>query len=174
MKKRKIYYFTGIIIVLFLAIFLKSYISKTDYPNDFNFTYSFGVNGKESIDTYTNTLIYDSVNGLLEIELKLSKKEKHLIYLKMLENAYMRSPQSFPILFKGSIETGEISILKAEYSNANNNVSWSTHNIDLTNLEDPTNGNLDLSAVNEIGTLIEQIITERTKSMDLPDKQIYL
>ncbi len=73
----------------------------------------------------------------------------------MLDNAYMSSPQTFPILFKGSIDTGEISILKAEYSNAKNNVSWSTHNIDLTNL-------------------IEQIITEKAKSMNLPDKLLYL
>lgn len=174
MKKRKLIYFTGIVIMLLIAIYLNGGITKAEYPDDFNFTYTFGANGKESIDTYKNILTYDSVDGLLEFEFKLSKEEKNRIYLKMVENAFMSSPNSFPIVSIWTIDPIGRSTLNSEFYGSENHVSWSTYNIDLTNLEDPTRGNRDLTAVQEIGTLIEQIIFEKTKSMNLPEKNLYL
>jgi len=86
----------------------------------------------------------------------------------------MYSPQKFPILSKGTIDPVGKSNLNAAFLSADNYVSWSTYNFDLTNLDDPTIGNVELSAVQEIGILIEHIINERTKSMNLPDKPLYL
>ena len=174
MKKRKLIYFSGIVIMLLLAIYLNGGLTKVEYPDDFNFTYTFGANGKESIDTYKNILTYDSIDGLLELEFKLSKEEKNRIYLKMVVNAFMSSPNSFPIVSIWTIDPIGRSTLKSEFSGSENHVSWSTYNIDLTNLEDPTRGNRDLTAVQEIGALIEQIILEKTKSMNLPEKNLYL
>ena len=174
MKNKKYYLLIAVLSIIFLSIFIVSSYTKTEYPNDFNFTYSFGANGKESIDTYSNILKYSSENGMMEIKFKLSKEDKNSIYLKMVESSFMSMPKSFPKILTFSIEPVERSTLSVEYLNDTNQVSWNTNNFDLTNLDNPTHGNEELKVIQEIGILIQQIISERTKSMNLPAKAMNL
>lgn len=166
----------GICVLVTFLLIVINYVEKEEikYPNDFNFTYKYGVNGKESIDTYNEILKYDSVEGILELEFKLSIEEKNQIYLKMSQLNFMQIHSDFPRLLKVDINPISVSELIGEYQNEKNEVRWSTLNFNFTNFEDPTEGNVELKTIKEIGDFIEQIINERLKNMDLPDKRFYL
>lgn len=173
MKKRM---FLSICVLITILLLVNIYveIDNKKYPKDFNFTYKYGANGKESIDTYNEILKYDSVEGIIELEFKLSTEEKNQIYLKMSQSNFMQIPSIFPRLLKADINPISISELIAEYQNEKNDVQWSTLNFNIFNLEDPTEGNEELKTIREIGNFIEQIINERLKNMDLPEKKFYL
>lgn len=171
----KRYVIIGFIVLASVLIIIKiGENNKQIYPNDFNFTYSYGVNGVESIDTYSNTLKYSSVNGIIELKFELSVEEKNKIYTKMQDSDFMGVSSSFPLLSTVDIPIIKYSKMRVEYNNMNNEVSWNTRNFNILNYDNPTNGNEELRTINELGEFINQIINERLKSIDLPDKPLYL
>lgn len=173
MKK---YMIMGILIltsILMIVTTIKDSKNK-EYPKDFNFTYSFGVDGKEGLDTYSNTLKYSSIKGIIELKLVLTVEEKNKIYSKLIEKDFMNIPASFPKLITFEISPIDKSYLSVDFQNKKNVVSWNTRNFNLLNTDNPTEGNEKLKAINEIGTFIQQIISDKLDTMDLPEKPSYL
>lgn len=158
---------SGLILVILLVIGSKI-VEKSHqmYPDDFNFTYKYGTNGREFLDTYSNTLKYASKNGMVEVKFELSVEEKNAIYSKMRELEFMSIPSHFPNLITFEITPITISELSAEYHNQKNTVRWNTRNFNLVNYENPTEGNQQLKAINELGTFIKQIIYDRLKNSE--------
>ncbi len=58
----------------------------SEMPNDFNFSINFGVEGKNSINTFNDTIQKDLVtDGIVTTRLQLTKNEMTMIYNKMRE-----------------------------------------------------------------------------------------
>jgi len=58
--------------------------TEDQYPEDFNFVFSYGVQTKNKIDTFENTYTKDLIiDGLIEVSFELTGEEKKRIYEKM-------------------------------------------------------------------------------------------
>ena len=62
----------------------KNYSMPSEMPDDFNFSLSYGVEGKEKVDTFKNIVVKDLVeDGIIEAPITLDNDEMKSIYAEM-------------------------------------------------------------------------------------------
>lgn len=159
-KNREIIISLAIIIGI-ISVYAYFFIDM--FPSDFNFVYTYGINGKENYNSYTHTLIYDSSDGLMEIELNLTRKEKKIIYEKIKSSDFMSSLVHYEKV--NNLEPIEKYTLEVELKGNIHKITWSSHSFPIILGEKVSNEKL--GEVVELGSLIELIINEHIEKMGL-------
>ncbi|MEK4251717.1 hypothetical protein [Paenibacillus sp. FSL W7-1287] len=96
---------------------------KYQYPDDFNFTFSYGVLHKNKLDTFENTFTKDLIiDGLIQTDLVLTDDEKKRIYEKMQEINLFDYPE-FSAGVNGEPTVGYIFVV--ERNGEEQTIGWS-------------------------------------------------
>ncbi len=167
---------SGLVLVVVAILILGAvyWNNKVDIPGDFNFVYTYGINGQEQVDTYSKTVVYDSVEGKIEIPISMTDEEIRTIYRLMKSNEVMSLPESFSVINQ-DMNPCEVCNLRVAFNGESNSISWSTRNFDLV-IDPGKEKDIDLSLrhADVIGNLIEEVVEQHLREMDLPEKKMYL
>ena len=79
-KSRKLLVLLGVVMLAACS----SFVYPNDMPADFDFSVAYGVEGKQQVDTFTDTVVKDLViDGIVEAEIPLTDEEMVDVYNRM-------------------------------------------------------------------------------------------
>lgn len=175
--KKYITLFILLIICILIALGLNSYLTNKD---DFNFSLTYNVDGKDYVSTFDNTLRKDTVAGLKTIDFEFSKNDLNkikdkIVELEIMEGDFKKLPHSGLIIspngiYKLKIEmNGETKLLYWETGNSNPRPS------EVLNAEDRYDGVYGrVYKLFDLKDFIIEIIEEYEEYQKLPPHNLYM
>lgn len=126
--KKKMKIILGVVLFIVILLVVKNHIMEED---DFNFSLTYNVDGKDFISTYENLLIKDTISGIKTIEFEFNKEDLRKIRSKVLELGIME--EDFRGMPKSGFQLSTIAKykLKIDLNGESKIIYWTTENSSL-------------------------------------------